>query len=115
MAHQLTVKGQVTIPKRVRDHLGLKPGSGVEFELGPNGEVMLRKAGLAAITTISDATMQSATAELIHIASNSPFSIEVSRIRPQYVPGSRQYFSSVQLPCSSRGQRTTSDFIRIAK
>jgi antitoxin PrlF len=45
MAHQLTVKGQVTIPKRVRDHLGLKPGNGVEFELGPQGEVMLRKAG----------------------------------------------------------------------
>lgn len=45
MAHRLTVKGQVTIPKRVRDHLGLKAGSGVEFELGPRGEVMLRKAG----------------------------------------------------------------------
>jgi AbrB family looped-hinge helix DNA binding protein len=45
MAHQLTVKGQVTIPKRVRDHLGIKPGSGVEFEVDPKGEVLLRKAG----------------------------------------------------------------------
>lgn len=45
MAHRATVKGQVTIPKRVRDHLGIKPGSGVEFEVGTKGEVVLRKAG----------------------------------------------------------------------
>lgn len=45
MAHQVTVKGQVTIPKRVREHLGILPGSGVEFEVGPQGDVLLRKAG----------------------------------------------------------------------
>lgn len=50
MAHRLTVKGQVTIPKRVRDHLGLKPGTGVKFELGPRGEVTLRKAGRGGAT-----------------------------------------------------------------
>ena len=45
MAHQVTVKGQVTIPKRVREYLGIRPGSGVEFEVGPEGDVLLRKAG----------------------------------------------------------------------
>ena len=45
MAQQLTVKGQVTIPKRVRDYLGIGPGSGVEFEVDPKGDVLLRKAG----------------------------------------------------------------------
>lgn len=45
MAYQVTVKGQVTIPKRVRDYLGIRPGSGVEFEVGPKGDVLLRKAG----------------------------------------------------------------------
>ncbi len=45
MAHQVTVKGQVTIPKRVREHLGIRPGGGVEFEVGANGDVLLRKAG----------------------------------------------------------------------
>ena len=45
MAHPVTVKGQVTIPKRVRDHLGIRAGSGVEFEMGAKGEVVLRKAG----------------------------------------------------------------------
>lgn len=45
MAHQVTVKGQVTIPKRVRDHLGIRPGSGVEFEVDSKGEVLLRRVG----------------------------------------------------------------------
>lgn len=45
MGSRVTRKGQVTIPKRVRDHLGLEPGSVVEFELGPDGRVVLVKAG----------------------------------------------------------------------
>lgn len=43
MAHHVTVKGQVTIPKRVRDHLGIRPGSGVEFEVDSKGEVVVRR------------------------------------------------------------------------
>ena len=38
---KITTKGQVTIPKRLRDHLGLKPGSSVEFELAADGRVFL--------------------------------------------------------------------------
>jgi AbrB family looped-hinge helix DNA binding protein len=30
MGSRVTRKGQVTIPKRVRDHLGIEPGSVVE-------------------------------------------------------------------------------------
>jgi AbrB family looped-hinge helix DNA binding protein len=36
---KITTKGQVTIPKRLRDHLGLKPGSSDEFELVADGRV----------------------------------------------------------------------------
>lgn len=39
---RVTAKGQVTIPKRLRDHLGLKPGSEVAFELAPDGRVLLK-------------------------------------------------------------------------
>ena len=42
MATKLTSKGQVTVPKNVRDYLGLKPGDPVAFERLPSGEVVLR-------------------------------------------------------------------------
>lgn len=44
MGNTVTSKGQVTIPKRVRDFLGIAPGSVVEFERGADGRVVLVKA-----------------------------------------------------------------------
>jgi AbrB family looped-hinge helix DNA binding protein len=41
----VTVKGQVTIPKPVRDALDIHPGSQVEFVMNQAGEIVLRKAG----------------------------------------------------------------------
>ena len=45
MANTVTTKGQVTIPKQVRDLLGIKPGSSVAFEVADDGRVMLSKLG----------------------------------------------------------------------
>jgi len=45
MTTTVTSKGQVTIPKPVRDRLNIKPGSKVDFELAPDGRVVLVKAG----------------------------------------------------------------------
>jgi antitoxin PrlF len=45
MATTVTSKGQVTIPKAVRDRLNIKPGSQVDFELTTDGRVVLVKAG----------------------------------------------------------------------
>jgi antitoxin PrlF len=42
---RVTRKGQVTIPKRVRDHLGIAPGTVVEFELGADGRIVLTVVG----------------------------------------------------------------------
>jgi antitoxin PrlF len=44
MQTMMTTKGQVTIPKRVRDELGLKPGRAVEFDVNAAGEVVIRKS-----------------------------------------------------------------------
>ena len=45
MSTTVTSKGQVTIPKPVRDRLNIKPGSQVDFELAEDGRVVLVKAG----------------------------------------------------------------------
>jgi antitoxin PrlF len=45
MANNVTSKGQVTIPKNVRDRLGIAAGSAVAFELTDTGEVVLRAVG----------------------------------------------------------------------
>jgi AbrB family looped-hinge helix DNA binding protein len=38
---RITIKGQVTIPKRIREYLGLKPGSIVEFRYVGDGRIVL--------------------------------------------------------------------------
>jgi antitoxin PrlF len=47
MSTTLTVKGQVTIPKPIRDALGLTPGSAVDFAVNRDGQVVLHKAASA--------------------------------------------------------------------
>lgn len=44
MPSTLTSKGQITIPKPVRDALRLTPGAQVEFAISTQGEVVLRPA-----------------------------------------------------------------------
>ena len=38
----LTSKGQTTIPKGIRDQLGMRPGDKMTFTVLPNGTVLLR-------------------------------------------------------------------------
>jgi antitoxin PrlF len=45
MAVTVTRKGQVTIPKPVRDRLGIKPGSKLDFEIADDGRAYLRTVG----------------------------------------------------------------------
>jgi AbrB family looped-hinge helix DNA binding protein len=45
MPTTVTRKGQVTVPKRIRNALGINPGTQVAFEVNKDGEVVLRKAG----------------------------------------------------------------------
>lgn len=45
MSSTMTSKGQVTVPKSVRDALGLGPGSAVAFDMDAEGRVIVTKAG----------------------------------------------------------------------
>ena len=44
MATRITIKGQVTIPKSVREALCLRAGDGVEFTPNGSGDFVVRKA-----------------------------------------------------------------------
>jgi antitoxin PrlF len=72
MESAITVKGQATIPKAVRDHLGLKPGDRIKFFLHPDGSVaILPKVPVSALRgmlksrrrTVSIEEMDAAIAE----------------------------------------------------
>jgi AbrB family looped-hinge helix DNA binding protein len=43
MATTVTSKGQVTIPKHVREAMDIRPGSKVDFDVNGEGEIVLRK------------------------------------------------------------------------
>ena len=43
MTHRVGPKGQVVIPKAIRDRLGIKPGDTVDFEEA-GGDVRIRRA-----------------------------------------------------------------------
>ncbi len=44
MIATLTIKGQVTIPKQIRDALDLRPGCQVDFAVNDAGEVVIHRA-----------------------------------------------------------------------
>jgi antitoxin PrlF len=43
MPTTVTSKGQVTIPKPIRDRLGIEPGSAVDFRMDADGRIVLLK------------------------------------------------------------------------
>lgn len=47
MSTHLTSKGQVTIPKHIRDALQLLPGAPVDFAVNADGEVVLHRAAVS--------------------------------------------------------------------
>jgi antitoxin PrlF len=41
----VTSKGQITIPKRIRDFLQVKPGDRIDFDIDSSGKVVVRSGG----------------------------------------------------------------------
>ena len=44
----VTDKGQLTVPKAIRDRFGIEPGSKLDFEPQPDGTLLLRVLGRGA-------------------------------------------------------------------
>ena len=45
----LTSKGQTTVPKEIRDRLGMKPGDRMTFTLMPDSTVLMRVKGRSVV------------------------------------------------------------------
>jgi AbrB family looped-hinge helix DNA binding protein len=50
----MTIKGQVTIPKHIRDELGIQPGDAIDFKVNSDGELVLKAFKPADPTKIYD-------------------------------------------------------------
>ncbi len=55
LSANLTVKGQVTIPKEIRDELAVKPGDKIIFEITDSGEVVVKKGILTSFDNFAEA------------------------------------------------------------
>jgi antitoxin PrlF len=51
---RMTSKGQVTVPKNIREALGLSEGDRVAFARGPDGRIVLEKVGLITFRKLAD-------------------------------------------------------------
>jgi antitoxin PrlF len=81
MESAITSKGQATIPKAVREHLGLKPGDRVKFFVHPDGSVvLLPKLPVTTLRGIMK-TRRRATVEQMNEAIASQASESVTRRR----------------------------------
>jgi antitoxin PrlF len=72
MATTVTSKGQVTIPKPVREHLGIAPGSQVEFRRAADGSIVIQK--------VEGRREPSRFAKLVGIAGPGPSTDEIMAI-----------------------------------
>ena len=59
MSTTVTRKGQATIPKRVRDHLGIGPGSEVTFRLADDGSIVVEKRTARGSRAVSQSWLES--------------------------------------------------------
>ncbi|MGD0864933.1 MAG: AbrB/MazE/SpoVT family DNA-binding domain-containing protein [Rhizomicrobium sp.] len=69
MDSAITTKGQATIPKAIREHLGLKPGDRVKFFMHPNGSVvLLPKLPASALRGILKSSRRGVTIDMMNKA-----------------------------------------------
>jgi len=80
MDSAITSKGQATIPKAVRDHLGLRPGDRVKFFVHHDGSVvLLPKRPVASLRGIIKRPPRPVTLEAMEDAVNAGAAAGASR------------------------------------
>jgi len=80
----ITVKGQATIPKAIREHLRLKPGDRVKFFVRPDGSVvLLPKLPVSALRGIVKPGTRPVTIEEMSAAAADGAADATARIKPR--------------------------------
>src|SRR4051794_13926177 len=106
---RMTSKGQVTVPKKIRDYLGLKPGAEVEFEYVGDGRIALKPGeDFEKRVQREQARLQKALAGLRSIADVEMTTDEVMRLTRGW--GEPDYETSlrpVQAPASASDEPHT--------
>jgi len=87
----ISAKGQITVPKAVRDELGLRPGTRVEFELTALG-VLLRKGhprGIRAVDRVLGILTREASTDVLvdDMRGRVPASYRTSWLGPTHARG----------------------------
>jgi AbrB family looped-hinge helix DNA binding protein len=72
MATKVTNDGRVTIPKWVREHLGIEPGTEIVFRRAADGSIMIERAGAV--------RPPGRFAKLVGIAGPGPSTDEIMRV-----------------------------------
>lgn len=65
MLATVTDKGQVTVPKEIRDKLGIVPGARLDFRIEPDGSIRIRPLTRGAVGLVG----------LLHDAKRSPSTV----------------------------------------
>ena len=82
MESAITSKGQATIPKAIREHLGLVPGDRIKFFVHPDGSVvLLPKLPGSALRGIVRRGPRTVTIEEMSEAASAGAAAEVARRR----------------------------------
>lgn len=74
----LTTKGRVTIPRSVRDRLGLRPGDRLDFRVDGAGRILVRP--------LVDSSLAEVSGVLRHLAKEKPVTVEdmkAAALRPR--------------------------------
>ena len=81
MTSTISSKGQITVPKAVRDKLGLRPGARVEFELTTEGALLRKghRGGVRAVDRVMGILKREASTDSLIDDMRGPVPMSVRR------------------------------------
>ena len=83
MTSTISAKGQITVPKAVRDKLGLRPGTQVEVELTAEGALLRKghRGGVRAVDRVLGILKREASTDLLIDDMRGPIPASLRRRR----------------------------------